>query len=107
MGVPTYIFVLGFRPQYAIPLSNATVSYLLFESLNWQYGLMVFALGFTNTLIGQKVLNAIVKKYNRSSIIILLIATIVGMSSIAMGLESSGTLIDYFQGKEVAARTLC
>merc|ERR1719471_2839453 len=41
--------------------SAATASYLLFESLNPHYGLIVFCLGFFNTLIGQKALNVMVK----------------------------------------------
>lgn len=85
----------------------ATVSYILFESLNVQYGIMVFILGFLNTLVGQKVLNKIVKYYGRSSIIVLLIATIVGLSSIAMSLESSGTLIDFINGVPQPSPTLC
>lgn len=85
----------------------ATVSYLLFESLNLQYGIMVFTLGFLNTLVGQKVLNKVVKYYGRSSIIVLLIATIVGLSSIAMSLESSGTLLDFINGVPQPSPTLC
>jgi len=85
----------------------ATASYLLFESLNAQYGAFVFCLGFVNTLIGQKALNVMVKKYGRSSIIVLLIATIVCLSAVAMGLESGGTLIDLINGKASAPKSIC
>jgi len=87
--------------------SAATASYLLFDSLNPHYGIIVFTLGFCNTLIGQKALNVMVKKYGRSSIIILLIATIVAMSAVAMGLESGGTIIDLFSGKSSPAKSIC
>lgn len=85
----------------------ATVSYLLFESLNTNYGVVCFILGFVNTLIGQKAVNVLVKKYGRSSIIVLLIATIVAMSAVAMSLESSGTLMDLFNGTTQPSPSLC
>lgn len=87
--------------------SAATASYLLFDSLNPHYGLIVFCLGFVNTLIGQKALNVMVKKYGRSSIIVLLIATIVAMSAVAMGLESGGTIVDLFSGKASPSKSIC
>jgi len=107
---------MGVRPEVCSATSAtmilftsaaATASYFLFESLNPHYGAVVFMLGFLNTLIGQKALNVVVKKYGRSSIIILLIATIVAMSAVAMGLESSGTLIDLFSGKAAPSKSIC
>merc|ERR1712025_559869 len=87
--------------------SAATASYLLFESLNPHYGVIVFCLGFFNTLIGQKALNVMVKQYGRSSIIVLLIATIVAMSAVAMGLESGGAIVDLFSGKAAPSKSIC
>jgi len=87
--------------------SAATASYLLFNSLNYHYGFAVFCLGFVNTLVGQKVLNVMVKRYGRSSLIVLLIATIVGLSAVAMGLESGGSLIDLLNGKATPPQSLC
>jgi len=87
--------------------SAATVSYLLFETLNVQYGMYVFLQGFVFTLIGQKILNAAVKKSGRGSLIVLLIATIVGLSAVAMGLESSGSVIDLINGHPAPHKSLC
>jgi len=107
---------MGVRPEVCSATSAtmilftsaaATASYLLFESLNPQYGMMVFILGFFNTLIGQKLLNIAVKQYGRSSIIVLLIATIIAMSAVAMGLQSGGSIIDLFSGKAAPAKSIC
>merc|ERR1719323_2933651 len=107
---------MGVRPEVCSATSAtmilftsaaATVSYLLFESLNPHYGIIVFCLGFFNTLIGQKALNAAVKKSGRNSIIVLLIGTIVAASAVAMGLESSGTIVDLFNGKAAPPRSIC
>jgi len=107
---------MGVRPEVCSATSAtmilftsaaATASYLLFDSLNPHYGFVVFTLGFFNTLIGQKALNVMVKKYGRSSIIVLLIATIVAMSAVAMGLESGGTIIDLFSGKAAPSKSIC
>merc|ERR1719225_2061365 len=75
--------------------SAATVSYLLFDSLNFQYAMCLFPIGFVATLIGQLTLNAIVKRYNRSSLIIFCIATVIGLSTVAMSIESSGSVMDF------------
>merc|ERR1719499_1103087 len=87
--------------------SAATVSYLLFDSLNTQYAKVLFPLGFVCTLIGQIALNALIKRLGRSSLIVLCIGAIIGLSTVAMGIESSGGLIDLFRGIPEPHKSLC
>lgn len=87
--------------------AGASISYLLFQQLNLHYGLFLFGLGLVFTLAGQLTLNAVVKRYNRASLIILVIGITVAASAVAMGIESSGALIDLFNGRAEGGGSLC
>jgi len=107
MGVLPQVTSATSATMILFTASAATVSYLLFGTLNVQYGMFVFLLGFIFTLIGQKLLNAAVKKSGRGSLIVLLIGTIVALSAVAMGLESSGSVIDLINGNPAPHKSLC
>jgi len=107
---------MGVLPQVASATSAtmilftsfaATSCYLLFGSLTMGYAVVLFPLGLLFTIAGQLLLNSIVKRYNRSSLIILCIATVIGLSTIAMGFESSGGLIDLVKGVPTPKRSIC
>lgn len=107
---------MGTRPEVAsatsatmilFTSSAATASYLLFNSLNMDYALVLFPLGFICTLIGQIVLNAIVKYYQRSSFVILVITIVIALSTIAMGFESSGSILDLIHGVAEPVKHFC
>jgi len=87
--------------------SGACVSYLVFDQLNLHYAGVVFCLGIVFTLIGQLSLNRIVAYYKRNSLIILVIGVTVALSAVAMGIESSGALIDLFKGKAAGGGDIC
>jgi len=107
---------MGVLPQVASATSAtmilftsfaATACYILFGSLTMGYAAVLFPLGLLFTIAGQLLLNSIVKRYNRSSLIILCIATVIALSTIAMGFESSGGLIDLFKGVPSPERGIC
>lgn len=87
--------------------TGASVSYLLFEQLNLHYGVILFCLGIVWTLFGQIALNKVVKASGRNSYIILIIGLTVALSAIAMGVESSGALVDLFKGHAEGGGDLC
>jgi len=87
--------------------SGASVSYLLFQQLNLNYGAILFGLGIVWTLFGQIALNKVVKASGRNSYIILIIGLTVALSAIAMGVESSGALIDLFKGQAEGGGDIC
>jgi len=87
--------------------SGASVSYLLFQQLNLNYGVILFCLGVVWTLFGQIALNKVVKASGRNSYIILIIGLTVCLSAVAMGVESSGALIDLFKGQAEGGGDLC
>jgi len=107
---------MGVLPQVASATSAtmilftsfaATACYILFGSLTMGYAAILFPLGLLFTIAGQLLLNSIVKRYNRSSLIILCIATVIGLSTVAMGFESSGGLVDLFKGVPTPKRSIC
>jgi len=87
--------------------SGASVSYLLFQQLNLNYGVILFCLGVVWTLFGQIALNKVVKASGRNSYIILIIGLTVCLSAVAMGVESSGALIDLFKGQAEGGGDIC
>lgn len=87
--------------------SGASVSYLLFQQLNLNYGIYLFFFGMFWTLFGQIALNKAVKASGRNSYIILIIGITVTMSAIAMGYESSGHLIELFKGHAESGGDIC
>jgi len=87
--------------------SGASVSYLLFQQLNLNYGVILFCLGIVWTLFGQIALNKVVKASGRNSYIILIIGLTVALSAVAMGVESSGALIDLFKGQAEGGGDIC
>jgi len=87
--------------------SGASVSYLLFQQLNLNYAAVLFCLGIVFTLIGQKTLSVLVKKYKRNSLIVLVIGVTVALSAILMSIQSSGALIDLFEGKAQPGGDIC
>jgi len=87
--------------------SAATVSYLLFNSLNLQFACILFPIGFVSTLIGKTSLDALVKYYGRSSYIVICIAVVIGLSTVAMGVESYKGLIDAILGIPEPVKSFC
>jgi len=107
---------MGVLPQVASATSAtmilftsfaATACYVLFGSLTMEYAAVLFPLGLVFTIAGQLLLNSIVKRYNRSSLIILCIATVIALSTVAMGFESSGGLVDLIKGIPTPKRSIC
>jgi uncharacterized membrane protein YfcA len=87
--------------------SGASVSYLLFQQLNLNYGLILFCLGLVWTLFGQIALNKLVKASGRNSYIVLIIGLTVALSAIAMGYESSGHLTKLLKGEAESGGDIC
>ena len=48
-----------------------------------------------------------VKYYGRSSFVVLCIATVIGLSTVAMGIESGGSLVDLWNGVAPPAKDFC
>merc|ERR1711934_749060 len=80
--------------------STATVCYIVFDILNYQYAQVLFPLGFIATLVGQLVFNKVMQVFPRKSLIVFTIAFIVGCSAVLMGIEGVFTLTEFAQDED-------
>merc|ERR1711939_1085825 len=87
---------LGFVPDVAAATgatmllftsTTATIMYVLFDLLNFEYAYVLIPLGFCSTVIGQQVFNRVMAYFKRDSLVVFLIAFIVFASAILMGIE--------------------
>jgi uncharacterized membrane protein YfcA len=63
---------------------TATISYIVYGKLDYDYGAAFLVVGFLSTLVGQLLMQALMKKYNRNSYIAYSVALVVGVSALAM-----------------------
>ncbi|CAB9529197.1 Sulfite exporter TauE/SafE family protein [Seminavis robusta] len=68
--------------------STSTISYMIFGLLLKDYAAGCLITGFLATLLGQTLMSMLMRKYNRDSYIAYTIGIVVGLSAIAMTLES-------------------
>ena len=73
--------------------STATISYMIFGLLIDDYAVGCLLVGFVATLVGQTLMSMLMKKYNRSSYIAYAIGIVVGLSAVAMTIESVMTVL--------------
>ena len=74
--------------------STATISYMIFHLLIYDYAGGCLAVGFLATLVGQTMMSILMKKYKRNSYIAYTIGITVGLSAIAMTFESVVAIFD-------------
>jgi uncharacterized membrane protein YfcA len=74
---------------------TATVCYVLFDILNFEYAQVLFPLGFCCTFIGQVIFNKVMEIVGRKSLVVFVIAFIVGASAVLMALEGGFTFSEY------------
>ncbi|CAM9922029.1 unnamed protein product [Scytosiphon promiscuus] len=64
---------------------TATTSFMVFGLLEEDYAIALFLVGLAATAVGQVVVNHLVKKYKRTSFIVLSIGAVVALSAVMMG----------------------
>ena len=74
--------------------STATISFVAFDMLKVDYAILLFILGLVCTIFGQVVLNRIISKSGRRSLIALSMGTITGASAVLMSIQSVGSLLN-------------
>lgn len=72
------------------------------------YAAVLFVAGLLGTVLGQLVLGALLRRWGRQSIIILIIATVIGVSTIVMTVTGVlNLLVELDEGKDQGFRPLC
>jgi len=88
MGVLPEVSAATAAFMIAFTASSATVTYASFGNVAWDFAGVLVVLGLVFTSIGQYIVNGYVARTGRSSVIVFIIATIVGVSTLLMGYES-------------------
>lgn len=68
--------------------STATISYAIFDLLIYDYAGGCLVIGFAATLVGQTLMAIVMRRYQRHSLIAFAIGIVVGLSAVAMTVES-------------------
>ncbi len=77
---------------------------MVYGELNYQYAAVCVLVGFLCTVLGQVLMQAILGKYNRNSYIAYSIALVVGISAVAMSIQS---IISLSQGYSHHGAGMC
>jgi uncharacterized membrane protein YfcA len=83
---------------------TATTSYVVFGLLLMDYGILCLIIGFLATLVGQLCLSALMKRYQRNSLIAFSIGGVVLLSAILMSIQSILALVS---GKSHPSGGIC
>jgi len=74
--------------------ASATVTYAAFDLIAWNFAAVLFPIGMIFTALGQVMVNGYIKRTGRSSVIVFVIAGIVGLSTLLMGYQSIVSSVD-------------
>jgi len=85
----------------------ATCQFALMGDLRPNYAMALGLAGFLGTIVGQLVLNALIKRFGRPSLIVLIIAFVIGASTIMGVTGVLGLHQDLREGKSQGFRPLC
>mmetsp|Transcript_44763 Transcript_44763/g.132190 ORF Transcript_44763/g.132190 Transcript_44763/m.132190 type:complete len:118 (+) Transcript_44763:2-355(+) len=86
----------------------ATLQYALFGALRLHYASALFVIGLVGTLCGQFVVKKIIQRTNRQSLIVILIAVVIGSSTALMGTIGTVSFVTGLRaGEDQGMRELC
>jgi len=86
----------------------ATLQYALFGALRVHYAAVLFVTGLVGTLCGQFVVKKIMQRTGRQSLIIIIIALVIGSSTALMGGIGAATFVQGLRaGEDQGFRELC
>ena len=75
--------------------SSATLQFLLIDMLAIDYMMFFMAIGIIGTFMGQTIVNHCIRKYGRTSVVVLAIGTVIALAVLLMGLKG---IIDIANG---------
>ena len=88
--------------------ASATLQYALLNDLRPYYGATLYVAGLVGTGVGQLVVGAALRRYGRPSLIVLIIAGIIGGSTLVMSITGVWTFANELkEGKSQGFRPLC
>ena len=86
----------------------ASIQYALFGALRAHYASALFLTGLIGTVCGQYVVRALIKRSGRESLIVILIAVVIGVSTLLMGSIGAYTFVQELSaGQDQGLRNVC
>ena len=117
MVVGPLLIELGVVPQVVaatsaytglITASSATVQFIIMKTLQIDYAICFAIIGLIATFAGQYVVDSCIKKYNRASVIIFAIATIMAIATVLLGYSGIDKIVVQAKnGASFGFRPLC
>lgn len=93
MGVAPVVASATAATMILFTTAAASVSFMVFGLVDWEYAIALFVLGFVCTVIGQAGLNVWMKEAKRQSPIVLSIGSVILASSILVCVESISNIM--------------
>ena len=117
MVVGPLLIELGVMPQVVaatsaytvlITATSATVQFMIGGTLQYDYAAVVASIGLVATFFGQWVVDGMIKKYNRASVIVFAIALIMIIATILLGYTGGQVVYNQAEaGSSFGFRPLC
>ncbi len=108
---------LGVLPEVIVATSSfmicfttigSIIQFLVLGQLPYDYGLALFLMGLITSFIGQKGIRYLVNKYQKKSLIILIIGTLIVIASVLLLITGTINIIDTVKsGEEMGFKSLC
>jgi len=108
LGVVSQVVAATSAYTVVITASSATVQFMVMGSLQYDYAAAVAIVGLVTTFLGQYVVDGMIKKYNRASVIIFAIAAIMVISTFLLGYTGIAKVIRQVDNdSSLGMRPLC
>ena len=107
MGVHPLVAAATSATMILFTSLTATTTFVVFGLLQYDYAYVLLPLGFVATLIGQTLMNVLIKKSGRNSYVIFIIGSVVALSAVLMFLQSFLTVKSAHQGHGTANSGIC
>jgi len=93
MGILPPVTAASSAAMILFSTTAATVAYYIFGTLPSDYGALFFLWGFLCTIVGQVAFNFILRRYNRTSFIILSIGIVIVLSVLLLAAHTISDLV--------------
>jgi len=85
MGLPPQVVAATAAYMLFWTTASTSIQFGIMDEMLWDYGALLFAVGLVSSIAGQEVLSWFVAKYKKQYFITILIALVIGSSTIFMG----------------------
>ena len=93
MGLPPQVVAATAAYMLFWTTASTSIQFGIMGEMLWDYGALLFAVGVLSSIVGQEILSWFVARYKKQYFITLLIALVIGCSTIFMGKSTAVTAL--------------